>query len=475
VRNGLLGVSCALILVALTAARPVSTWGPLLRDFEAYWGAGRTYNAHDDPYGRAIWRAERMVPEVNPNHEEVLPFVGPPATLLLWGALARFGYQTASVIWWIVLVIALAALIGLSLRAAGAPVSAVSFLAGLALAIGFGPVTGDLALGQVAMIAFLGATIVAFHPQPHEGRLTVKTIASFIAFLQPNVSIGLISQLGRNRTTLAIVAGALVGYVVGALAFGWNWPIAYGHLVRSHEAGERFSAIQLTPAAIAYGFHLSAAMTTVVAATLAVMAVLGGAVIWRAVTDRFARFAAFSAMAPLVATFFHQHDLVSAYPAAIWCGLRTRGGVRIVALLGTILVAVDWLGLAQRPNAIVQSALLAGAAIAAFTALAERVELRGLLFAGIAIVTLFGGATSIAVAHPVPVWPYHLGAFAPPASWPIAIVWQQEQQRNGLQAAVPAWSLLRTLSLLGGALLALAIYRHSSYCRTASRYLGGNS
>jgi hypothetical protein len=208
-------------------------------------------------------------------------------------------------------------------------------------------------------------------------------------------------------------------------------------------------------------------MTTLVATVIALAAVIAGLFIWRAATDRFARFAAFSALTPFVATFFHQHDLVSAFPAAVWCALRTQGGVRLLALLGTVLAAIDWLGLAQRPTAIVQSALLAAAAIAAFTAFGERIELRGLVVAIATLAVLFAGATSIAVAHAVPVWPYHLGVFHPPPSWPIATVWQQEQQRNGLQVAVPAWSALRALSLLGCALLALAIYRHPSYCRTA--------
>jgi Glycosyltransferase family 87 len=472
VRSGLLAVSCALILAALTVARPASAWGPLLRDFEAYWGAGRTYDAHEDPYGRAIWKAERLVPEVDTGHEEVLPFIGPPATLALWSLLARLPYASASIVWWIVLASALAGLVAIGLRAAGSRVTPFTFFAGLALAMGFGPLTSDLALGQIALIAFLGAIFVA---SDSEERILLQALASFVAFFQPNVAVGLVAQLGRNRTTLAIAAGALLAYLAGALALRWDWPITYLRLVRSHQIGERFSAIQLTPAAIAYGFHASAAMATVVAAIVAVAAVFGAVFIWRAVADRFARFAAFSALAPFVATFFHQHDLLGAYPAAIWCALRTRGAIRVVALLGTILVAVDWLGLAQRPNAIAQSALLAGAAIAAFVAFGEHVEVRGLAFAVAAIAVLFGGATSIALAHAVPVWPYHLGAFAPPASWPIATVWQQEQQRNGLQAPVPTWSALRVLSLSGCALLALAIYRHPSYCRTGSRCSGGNS
>ncbi len=468
-KGALLTISFALIVVALTAARPASTWGPLLRDFEAYWSAGQTYNAHEDPYGRRIWSAERGVPGVDQHHEEVLPFIGPPATLWLWSALARLQYGIASTIWWLLLVSALGTLIAISLRASGAVVSFFSFLAASALAIGFGPITGDLALGQLAMIAFAGAAGSV------EGTLLTKTLGCFLASFQPNVSLGLISQLGFNRTTLAIVVGALLSYLGGALAIGWNWPVTYAALVRSHASGERFSGIQITPASIAYGFHASAVVTSIVTILGVVAAIVAGALIWRSVGDRFARFAAFSALTPFVATFVHEHDLVAAFPAAIWCAVRTQGALRVLALFGTMLVAIDWFGQAQRPNGIAQAALLAAAALAAFGALGKEPEIGAVLRAAVPIVALFGAMAAMATAYPAPIWPYHLGAFHPPPSWPIATVWQQEQQRDGLQAAVPSWSVLRSLSLVGCGLLALAICRHPSYYRTASRCSDGNS
>jgi hypothetical protein len=463
VKKALLTISFALIVVALTAARPASTWGPLLRDFEAYWSAGQTYNAHEDPYGRRIWSAERSVPGVDEHQEEVLPFIGPPATLWLWSTLARLPYAIASTIWWLVLAGALGTLIAISLRASGAGLSLFSFLAALALAVGCGPVTGDLALGQVAMIALAGAVGSV------EGTLLTKILGCFLASFQPNVSLGLISQLGFNRTTLAIVVGAVLSYLAGALAVGWRWPVMYAALVRSHAAGERYSGIQITPASIAYGFHASTTVTSIVAIVSAAAAIVAGTLIWRSVSDRFARFAAFSALTPFVVTFVHEHDLVAAFPAAIWCAVRTQGALRVLALFGTMLVAIDWFGQAQRPNGIAQAALLAAAALAAFGALGEEPEIGAVLRAAVPIVALFAAMAAMATAYPAPIWPYHLGAFHPPPSWSIATVWQQEQQRDGLQAAVPSWSVLRSLSLLGCALLALAICRHPSYCRTASR------
>jgi len=314
----------------------------------------------------------------------------------------------------------------------------------------------------------LGASFVALPARGANAGLA-KTFASFVALLQPNVSIGLIARLGRNRTTLAIAGGALLSYAVGAVTMGWTWPVTYAALIRSHQAGERFSGIQLTPASIAYGLGASARLTTLVAVLAAVGTLLAGIAIWRRVSEGTLRFAAFSALTPFVAAFVHQHDLVSTFPAAVWCALRTRGTNRFLGALGTLLVAVDWFGQAQRPNAIAQSALLAIAALAAFGAIGDARELRAVLPAAAVVTVLFCGAAWLATAYPAPVWPYHLGPFSPPAVWPIARVWQQEQQRDGLQAAIPAWSILRALSLAGCGLLAAAIYRRPSYCQTAIR------
>ena len=105
-----------------------------------------------------------------------------------------------------------------------------------------------------------------------------------------------------------------------------------------------------------------------------------------------------------VAAFVHEHDLVVAYAAALWCALRTRGATRVVAFTGTLLVCVDWLGLAQRPTGIAQSALLALAAAAAFAALAPSGEPRASR-AILPIGALFAVSAWLAIHHPAPVWP----------------------------------------------------------------------
>jgi hypothetical protein len=463
-RRSLLAFALAAIAVAVLFARPRPTPGPVARDFESYWAAGAAWNAHADPYGRAVWNAERTVPGVDAQRDELLPFVGPPATLLVWSLFARLPYAIAAGLWSALLGLAVVALVACALRASAAHVSATTFLTALALAIAFGPVTSDFALGQLALPAFLGATLVVLYATRS---VALATPAAWLAFAQPNAALGLISQLGRNRTTLAIVMGAVAAYTLGAVAANWAWPIEYSRVLAAHADAERFVAIQLSPASIAYGFGAAPRAAEVIGIITAVLAAAAAMALALRVRDRYARFAAFSALSPFAAGFFHEHDLVVAYAGVLWCALRTRATTRVVALVGTLLVAIDWLGLAQRPTGVAQSCLLASAAFAAFVALGERLEQRATLVTGFALAVVLAGAAWIGSHHPVPIWPDALGAFHAAASAGPATTWNAEQRVSGLLAAVPAWAALRSLSLLGSGLLAYAIYRHSAYCRTA--------
>jgi hypothetical protein len=470
VRNVCLALACAFIVIGITIARPAKTPGPLQRDFEAYWSAGATVNAGRNAYGRGIWEAERSVPGVDPTHDEILPFISPPSTLAVWSAFARLPFDVATRVWYAVLLCALAGLIVASLRGSGEPVTIFSFMAALALAVGFGPVTANLALGQIAIVAFTGALLAAT-----ASSWPAKTVAAFVALFQPNVALGLVSQIGRNATTIAVVVAAAASYVVGALAMGWNWPALYLVFVSAHAAGERYGAIQYTPAAVAYGLHLPPPIPEIATLLCAVAAVVAAVAVWRRVEDRFARFAAFSALTPFVATFFHDHDFVVTFPAAIWCALRLRARPRALGLAGVLLVSVDWFGLAQRSNAIPQSAFLLAGAAAAFIALGEASDLRFLAYAATPVAALFLVGAWMGSGAPAPVWPYHLGSFHAPATASIATIWFLEQRQSGLEAAIPAWGLLKSLSLLGCALLAAAIYRRPSYYRKSIRCPGENS
>jgi hypothetical protein len=462
-----LALAYAAIAIALFAARPLPTPGPSLRDFEAYWSAGSEWNVGADPYSKAIWRAERTVPGVNAHRDELLPFINPPPALLLWSAFARLPYRAAAVLWLILLIGALLALIATVLRASGAPTTALLFFSALALAIAFGPITSDLALGQVALPAFLGATLLVILA---DRSMPLAAAAATLALATPNAALGLASQFDRKRALLSIITATAVTYALGVAAAGWRWPATYAANAAAHAAAERFVTIQLTPAAIAYGFGATQRASQAIGAATATLAVTAALLLAMRVREPFARFAAWSVLVPFAGVFLHEHDLLIAYPAALWCALHTRSAVRTLALGGALLVSIDWLGLAQRPTGIAQSALLAIATLAAFIVLGKAVETRRAWRAALPIAALFTAAALLAAHHPLPVWPDSLQAFHANSNAPIAEVWLAEQRAAGLLAVEPAWAFLRALPLLGCALLACAIYRHYSYRQTASTH-----
>lgn len=453
-RYRLLALACIAIAIAVLAVRPVRTAGPFARDFEAYWAAGAASSVHADPYGRAIWNAEHRVPGVDARHDEILPFIGPPHTLLVWRAAERLPYQYGAYVWWVLLAASLLVLVVAILRASGAPITPLMFFAGAALAVSFAPISSDLALGQIALPSFTGAVLVTIFAARS---VPAATAAACLAFAQPNAALGLISQIGRNRVTLAIVLGALATYLLGTLTAGWTWPASYARAVLTHGLAERFTAIQFNSASIAYAFGATSHQATIVAGVIAVLAILGAVVLAFVVRDSFPRFAGFSALIPFATGFFHEHDFVVAFAAVLWCALRTKAAARAVALAGTLLAGIDWLGLAQRPSGIAQSALLAVAALATFVALDERLALRYVAPVAVGVAAVFAAAAILAMHNPVPVWPDALGAYHAPAHAGIATVWFEEQRASGLTEAVPAWGMLRSLSLLGCVLLVCAV------------------
>ena len=450
-----LALACAFVAAALLFARPHSTPGPALRDFEAYWSAGAAFNAAADPYGRAVWNAERTVPGVDASRDELLPFVGPPATLPLWSVLARLPYESAARAWWALLALALLGLLLLLARSAGGAVAPFNVAALVLLALGFGPMTSDLALGQIALLALMGATaFVCLAGVP-----VAAFFGAFFAYFQPNVALGLLSQLGRNRTTFALVAAGVATYLAGVAGGGWAWPVTYASVLAAHAGAERFNAIQISPAAIAFGFGLPERFAAAFGLAVAGGTIVAAIVMLRSVRAPFARFASAAALVPLVAGFFHEHDLIVAFPAAVWCAFNTRGSTRALATIGTLFVAIDWLGLAQRPSGALQSGLLAAAAVCVLVALADVKEARVTLGVGLSMISLLGTAAWLGSTHSAPVWPDTLGGFHAAATLSAAAVWNAEQHVAGLDAREPVWALLRSLSLLGCALLAASVYR----------------
>ncbi|HLI95819.1 MAG TPA: hypothetical protein VKT72_07000, partial [Candidatus Baltobacteraceae bacterium] len=360
-RTWLLITATLAAIIALLFTRPHATSGPPMRDFEAYYAAGATWNAGANPYSQAIWSAEKHLPGVNAARYEALPFVGPPVTLPFFGLFARMPFALANALWRALLVIVIALYALLVLRMAGRKVTAFSLLAVAVAAVGFAPCTSALALGQLALpAAFL--TVLA----------VVQPAAAFFAWIQPNIAIALAGGLFSRRgfvtfaASSALFAGACIA-VVGIRGF-----TQYAAVLDRHDVAERFIAIQITPAAVAYGFGAAPS----VAAATAIVAALGAFCAWvllmRRVPDALSRFCVTCALLPLVMPYFHEQDLAIVFVPAVIYALRATARLMPLVLLAAMLVATDWLGLAQRPDGTLQTLLLAGAFGCVLVALHDR-------------------------------------------------------------------------------------------------------
>jgi hypothetical protein len=445
-----------LALLALAAAfafRPTLTGGVDLRDFEAYYAAGVTWTAGGDPYSREIWQAERNLPGVLAARDELLPFVGPPFSLPLWAVLARLPYASACAVWRVVLGLAFATLVfgGLWLSSRGA--GALEFGAALVFGIAFTPLTSGLALGQVAVVS--SALALASLAALLQGRSLLAAFAALGAALQPNLGIALASNLPQRRAFYAL--GLAAAIAVGGSAIALASLGGLGHYLATlseHVRAESGSAIQTSVAGVVAGFGAPSGPARS-AGWLAAAAVVFG-LAWQYRTGRFGqleRFALASAALPLALPFAHEHDFTLAFFPALLCVRRASGPARLLSTCAAIAIAIDWLGLAQRPAGCAQAACLALAAAFALRALASE-RSRLLDFVSLAFAPLVLAIGALAARHPLPVWPDALEpAFRAAANLDVSQVWGLEQAASGLLQPDALAAALRLCSLAGCALL----------------------
>ncbi|GAC1587289.1 MAG: hypothetical protein NVS3B28_11650 [Candidatus Velthaea sp.] len=452
------------LALAFTLLRPPPTSGPFGRDFEAYYAAGLTANAGGDPYSRDIWRGERTIAGVDTSHDELLPFVGPPASLPMWSLFARLPQPVALRIWIGVLIGAYLFLIASALALARAPRNAFVYVLCAGFAFASGPIVSDIALGQVALLsaAALGGSLLAYRARRPAGAIA----ATLLAAIQPNLVLPLIARM-RSRWSLVMAASAagLFSALTFITSHGAAGIAAYAVRLRAHGDAERFVTIQDTPTAIAYAFGASESAAIAYGWVLALTAVIAtiAAILRERLRPTSAALLAI-AMLPLAMPFFHEHDFVLELIPAIVLAVNARGRTRALAAVATILVMVDWFGFAQRPPAHAQLVAFALATAFGFAGLgpltsgARRYGFTGVL----TVVALVALVIPLARTHPAPTWPDMLPSkYHAPAAADASTVWGDEQRRAGLQARDPIWGALRTLPLGGCLLLGGAILLHA--------------
>jgi len=422
-----------------------------MRDFEAYYAAGAAARAGDDPYGAAIWKYERGIDGVYASAYEVLPFVGPPPSLLVWKTIAAIPYRIAVHVWQIGL--ALCALLAavLCLKLSKVRLDVWTGLAAIPVFLAFGPLTSDLALGQVALPAF---AFVLLAITLANRNAIIAAVAGALGFIQPNVGITVAALMRTKRGVLIAILSVLLFVEAFALAGGFETLFTYVQVLQQHGAAERFSAIQITPAAIAYGFGISSTG----AQAIGIIVMASATIAWLLNIKKFDSdaqcFAFTCAIAPLSMPFFHEHDLLVIVLPALLIALRCGGPL---ALAGFFLCSIDWLGLAQRPDGTVQTVLLAASGLLAF--LAVRDYRRTQIVAPLALIAAAAMLGGIAAFHPLPIWPDAMRAIHVTSGMTVAQIWEAEQRATGLLAPNAFSAALRLLPLLGCALLSWQLSR----------------
>jgi len=437
-------LAAACVAGGLFFARPAQTPGPPMRDFEAYYAAGRVWNAGGDPYSAAIWPAERALTGVRADRFEALPFAGPPVLLPLLGAIARLPFAIANALWRALLTVSAIAVAVMAAYAARAPRTARTFMLIALAELGFGPITSAFALGQLALPAAACAALAL------RWRWTAVP-----AWIQPNVAL-CTAALRIFVPALLVFAACVVALATPAGA------LHYLTVLRAHAAAERFALIQVTPAAVAYGFGAGRTPAMAIGAVVAAAAVVAWLAFVRHIESDELRLCAACAMTPLVLPFVHEHDLSTAFlPAAV---LVARAGPRMApaAAFAALLVAADWLGLAQRPQGALQTLLLVTGCGCALLAVAENTRVRTLAaVAGAAALIVI--CSRGALARQVPLWPDAMHALPASAEQlSIAAAWRQELRSTGLLEPDPYAAALRALSLTGCAMLAALTVRYAT-------------
>lgn len=407
-----------------------------MRDFEAYYAAGAAANAHVNPYGTQLWSFEQRI-DPHANGFALLPFVSPPVVLPLFRALALMPVAIATSLWRTLLVACIAALVMTTLRFCKVRIAMQTILAGACIAIGFGPLTSALALGQLALVAYAAAAISL-----------AAAFAAIFVWLQPNIALCVLAQ-ARWKPALWCFLGLVL------TVFSSNQ--AYAQAIRQHTDAERLSAIQITPLSILHGLGASPHVASVLAIVIAIAAAAAIGVALLHAQRPLQTFWIGSLLLPFFVPFLHEHNLIVAFMPAMAALLLTPQRAWPYAAIAVCLCAIDWLGLAQRPDGAIQTALLTFALLFGAASVRNDIPLRTIGATTAIVLCGIGLAGMLAAANPMPVWPDGMQALAITHFSSAAQAWKAEQAATGLFAVNPAWSALRALSLLGCAALAAIV------------------
>ena len=438
------------LAVAYFTIHPVNRSGAPFADFSAYYAAGKVWLQHGNPFGWAIWQAERRLPGMGGLPMAILPYVGPPAGLPLWGALALLPYDVAAGVWAGVCTLCGILILLVPAFVAGRRIERRDGYALALLFASFAPLVTAVAVGQAALPATAAIDLAILAAARR--RWTWAAAAAFAAALfKPNLALVLLATV---RTLGAVVAYAgsafATALATAATGGGWSALAAYLAVVTHQSAAERFYLYQFTPAAIAFGFGLPQHAAIVLGVVVSLLAC--GVTVWAIQRSR-ASIADGAAIAcagyPFIVPFVHQADLIVVLLPGLVAIYRARGAGWLLAATGIVLVAVDSLAFSQGRIAAVFTPVIALVAALQIASLNRTPSWR-VRVAPVAIVPALFVLALFAPAQRLPMWPGSLPpAFTAAADESPTHVWQRELDSLALEVPNPYIALLRCISLAG--------------------------
>lgn len=389
------------LLAALVALAGLTAFAPapglrgvapsgLLRDFNAFYCAGRSLDAGADPYrAEPLGSCEREfkpAPLMAGTPGLAMPAPLPPYALVPFALLARFTFGIAAILWSLLLLSCTVVTIVGMRRLTGLPATMVT--AAFVLSEGY----AALCLGQIAPLAV--ASIVLAARLLAARRDALAGLVAALSMFEPHVGLPVCLALfaWRPRTRVPLLAAALACLAISVAVAGPATTLEYVRaVVPAHAMSEIANEKQLS---LTYALHrLGASDGLAVRAGdlwYLGMLVLGigaaGLALRRGLGAEFV-----AALPPLFALvggpFVHVVQMPAALPAALLLYARATGATRAILGVGVAALAVPWIqfanlgtsfdGLAALVCAILTFSMIdrrplaaAGAAIAAIVFLA---------------------------------------------------------------------------------------------------------
>jgi hypothetical protein len=439
---------------------PLGPVSPTMADFSAYYSAGKYWSLGGDPYGVGIWSIEKTLPGFHPSRLELLPFVGPPLSLLLWAAFGVIPYVDAAAIWAIVVIGSAAMLMWIPAHLAQRRLKRTDVLSLLLLALSSGPLVTGISVGQAALPAAAAVGLALLCAT--QRRWLLMLLAALVAgTLKPNDALA-IAAVVREPAALLAIAGSVVAATVASLPIthGIHGIVAYVHLLLSQGGSERLYAYQFASTSVAYGFGMAPRSAEILGSVLSVAALGAIVIAIRMTRANVVDGAAIAcALFPFVVPFDHEPDMVIVLLPALLVVFRTHSWTWAIGAAGTVLLCTDPFALMQGWPGLIFAVAMAAVAALQLAALAPP-QCKSIRFAPFAIIPFVLAIGLFAPPNHLPLWPATLPAHVsvtPGAS--ASATWHDELVASGLEIRLPWVSLARMLTLFGCLCVGIAMVR----------------